>query len=503
MLRSVNQITVNRIRVVFLVRFVLALTVASSAFAEDPKPDPPEEQIQDKSESTDDYYELLEVFVDSLDQIERNYVKQISRRELIEAAIDGMVDRLDAHSSYIPPKDVDQFRSSVESKFGGIGLHVAAQDGHIMVISPVVGAPAYSEGVLAGDRIVEIDGESTEGLSLDGAVRKLKGDVGTKVAITVQQGDKGKRRAITITRAMVRVDTILGTRRNPDDSWNFMHDEQQGIGYVRLDSFSRDTARDLRRVLMDLESKKLRGLVLDLRFNPGGLLTSAIEICDLFVSEGLIVSTKGRNTEERSWQAKTEGTFGDFPIAVLINGYSASASEIVSACLQDHDRAVVVGERSFGKGSVQNVIDLDDGNSVLKLTTASYCRPNGHNIHRFDDAKDSDEWGVTPDADYEIKLSDDELKKLLVYRRDQYVVRGHPGTASPSEDGPGDATDTDDAKDGESGGDTDDAKDDTKDGSKDVDDSVDDGQPPEQTPFEDRQLQKAFEYLSSELARAE
>ncbi|MDH3719163.1 MAG: S41 family peptidase [Planctomycetota bacterium] len=472
----------------------------------------------------DDYYQLLEVFVDSLDQIERNYVKDVNRRDLIEAAIEGMVGRLDPHSSYIPPKDVGAFRSSVENKFGGIGIHVAIEDGKLTVISPLVGAPAYQQGVLAGDHIVEIEGESTKGITLDGAVRKLKGDVGTDVTITVQQSADTPQRKITIRRALVRVETVLGARRQDDDSWSFLHDPEQGIGYVRINAFSRDTARDLRKVLAELKSQNVRGLVLDLRLNPGGLLTSAIEICDLFVSEGLIVSTKGRNTKERSWRAKTAGTFEDFPIAVLINRFSASASEIVAACLQDHGRAVVVGERSFGKGSVQNVIDLEDGNSVLKLTTASYRRPNGHNIHRFPDSKKSEEWGVKPDANYKVELSAEELRELVAYRRRQYVARGKSEPAAipddrqeadpeedvfdPQEDDPdSDAdtevdTDVDDPTDPDADDNPEsDPESDPESGSEDSAETT--ASAATKTPFQDRQLERALEYLSGELARAE
>ncbi len=433
-----------------------------------------------------------------------------------------MVGRLDAHSSYIPPKDVDVFRSSVESKFGGIGIHLAIEDDKLTVISPLVGAPAYQQGVLAGDHIVEIEGESTQGITLDSAVRKLKGDVGTTVMITVQQSPQAELRQITIRRALVRVETVLGARRNEDDSWNFLQDAEKGIGYVRINAFSRDTARDLRKVLDDLKSQNLRGLVLDLRLNPGGLLTSAIEICDLFVSEGLIVSTKGRNAKERSWKAKAEGTFEGFPIAVLINRFSASASEIVAACLQDHHRAVVVGERSFGKGSVQNVIDLEDGKSVLKLTTASYRRPNGQNIHRFPDSKESDDWGVTPDANYQIELSTDELGELVAWRRQQYVARGHAAKAAVDQPANGDQDEgeTDEGKTDE--GETDEAE--TEEGKKD-EGETDEGEGEEETgeeegegenaatelardvaaksAFRDRQLERALDYLSGELARVE
>jgi carboxyl-terminal processing protease len=216
-----------------------------------------------------------------------------------------------------------------------------------------------------------------------------------------------------------------------------MLDAEKRVGYVRMTAFSRNTAAELRDALSELKKEKFRGLVLDLRFNPGGLLSSAIEVCDLFIAEGRIVSTKGRNTPERSWDAKKEGTFEGFPMVVLVNRYSASASEIVAACLQDHKRAVVMGERTWGKGSVQNVIELEHENgekfagSALKLTTASYYRPSGKNIHRFPDAGEKAEWGVVPDDGYLAKLSERELVELMESRRARDIARGRAaGTAA-------------------------------------------------------------------------
>ena len=203
-------------------------------------------------------------------------------------------------------------------------------------------------------------------------------------------------------------------------------------GLHPLTSFSRDTARDLRTALRKLNKTKLRGLILDLRFNPGGLLNSAIEVCGMFISEGRIVSTAGRNSPERAWDAHPGEVFENFPMVILVNRYSASASEIVSACLQDHKRALVVGERTWGKGSVQNVIELEGGNSLLKLTTAAYKRPSGKNIHRFPNAKDSDEWGVMPDKGYDLKLSEKDMFRLMLDRRDRDVLQPH--TAKSDDD---------------------------------------------------------------------
>ncbi len=375
-------------------------------------------------QAADDDYELYRSLADTLDQVERNYVKPVDHRELMEAAIKGIVSKLDPYSSYIPPTELSNFRTSVESQFGGIGIQITMDEGQLKVTSPLVGTPAYRAGVQAGDRILKINGESTHGLSLDDAVGRLKGDAGTSVELAVQHQFGGKTETFKLTRELVHVDTVLGDKRKPDDSWNFMLDPQKRIGYIRVTAFSRDTATDLRKALEELQAEKVRGLILDLRFDPGGLLTSAVEVCNLFISEGRIVSTKGRNTPERVWDAVKGESFEDFPMVVLVNHYSASASEIVAACLQDHHRAAIVGERTWGKGSVQNVIELEDGKSALKLTTASYTRPNGHKIHRFPDDTEADEWGVKPDDGLEVKLTNSQLAEMVGRRRQRDVVEG-------------------------------------------------------------------------------
>ncbi|HWA98876.1 MAG TPA: S41 family peptidase [Pirellulales bacterium] len=369
----------------------------------------------------DEYFELYKVFADTMHQVEQNYVKDVDRRELMEAAIRGVLDKLDPYSNYISPEEISRFKTSVESQFGGIGIQITMEGGQLKILSPLVGSPAYRAGLQAGDAIVAINGKPTAGVSIDDAVKLLKGEAGTGVELAVSTAS-GKKRDVKLEREIIHVETVLGDMRKSDDSWDYMLDHDKHIGYIRITSFSRDTAHDLEAALKQLRKEKLRGLIIDLRFNPGGLLKSATDIADLFVSEGLIVKTVGRNTAPREVRARRAGTYEGFPIAVLVNRYSASASEIVSACLQDHHRAIIIGERTWGKGSVQNVIDLEDGKSALKLTTASYWRPSGKNIHRFPDAKETDEWGVTPDKGYDIKLSDTETADLLRYRRDRDIL---------------------------------------------------------------------------------
>ncbi len=375
-----------------------------------------------------DYYELMQVLSDTFEQIERNYVKEVDRRALVEAAVRGMLEELDPYSNYISPDDLARFNAQVEQEFGGIGIQVAI-DPHsrrLIVQTPLPGTPAYKAGVRAGDLIMEIEGKSTEGVSLDQAVKLLKGKPGDSVTLGVMHASATALEKLTMSRAIIHVATILGDTHNPDDSWNFMLDDDKKIGYVRITTFSKDTARELKDALTHLTAAGMKGLILDLRTNPGGLLSAATEVSDMFLEEGKIVSTQGRNTPERVFNAKKSETFSGFPMAVLVNRFSASASEIVSAALQDHKRAVIVGERTWGKGSVQNVIELENGKSALKLTTASYHRPSGKNIHRFPGAKETDEWGVMPDESYDLKFSTEEMTNYLEQRRLRDVVSKEP-----------------------------------------------------------------------------
>jgi carboxyl-terminal processing protease len=458
----------------------------------------------------EDVYELQKLLVDTLDQVERSYVKDISRREIVEAAIRGLLKELDPYSDYISPEEMKQFQSTVDAQFGGIGIQVSIDEGQLRVLSPMVGTPAYRAGLIAGDQIVEIEGKTTANISMDEAVRQLKGEPGSKVTLTVIHSGKTARETVTLTREVIHIETVLGDHRKPDDSWDFLLDKAKGLGYVRITSFSRDTATELEAALNELKQQNLRALILDLRFNPGGLLTAAIEVSDLFVANGRIVSTKGRNSEERVWEAHKEGTFEGFPIVILVNRFTASASEIVSACLQDHHRAVVMGERTWGKGSVQNVIPLEEQRSALKLTTASYRRPSGKNIHRFPNAKESEEWGVMPDKGYDLKLDDGELFALMEDRRQRDIVQPKPqaaGATVAKNEAPGAAAGTQPAQ--ENAGKTAaPAKPEAPAATKPTEPAKEPGAPraassaDKPTVYVDAQLRMAVDYLTTELAKA-
>ena len=399
-------------------------------------PDPAAAGAPDEAAGTllgnsEEYYKWLSLLTDAIDQIDRNYVEPIDRDELMKAAIEGVLKKLDPYSDYISADEFDDFRVGVDSEFGGIGIQITSLNDQLRVISPLVGTPAYRAGMMAGDRIMAIDGQLTKGMPLADAVKRMKGRAGTDLTLTVLHPHDGSSEDLKITREVIRVDTVLGDRRNKDGSWEFMYDDTAKIGYLRLTAFSKHSDEELRAAVESLAKRAMKGLILDLRFNPGGLLPTAISVSDLFLSAGRIVSIKGRNVAEESWDARPEGTYADFPMAVLVNQYSASASEIVAASLQDHKRAVIVGQRTWGKGSVQSVVDLKGGRSALKITTATYFRPSGRNIHRFEGTSDG-AWGVDPTEGFEVELSERETGLLVLDRRRRDVVAGKNPVEDPA-----------------------------------------------------------------------
>jgi carboxyl-terminal processing protease len=375
-------------------------------------------------------FELMKLFVETYEQIDSNYVRDVDRRELVEAAIHGMLEHLDQYSSYIPREDVARFDQAVEQEFGGIGIQVNGVGGRLTVVSPLPGSPAFRAGVRSGDVIAEVDGKSTEGFSVTDAVKVLQGPPGRPVTLGIRRDGSEELQQMKIQREVIKVPTVLGDRYNPNREWEFMLDDEKKIGYVRLTHFSPHTTEELRKAVDSLVARDMKGLVIDLRSNPGGLLESAIEISDMFLESGDIVSVKGRSVTEKSWKAKKgDSSYPDFPITILVNRFSASASEVLSACLQDNQRAVVVGERTWGKGSVQNVIRMESGESALKLTTASYHRPSGVNIHRFPDSKKEDEWGVKPSEGYEVAMSPEDWELWIQDREQQDILRPESETA--------------------------------------------------------------------------
>lgn len=395
------------------------------------------------------YGRMFDTFVQILEEVERNYVEKVDDRELFEGALHGMVNQLDENSRYLNPGDTARQQQNLDQEFGGIGIEVSydRDRGAITVLSPIVGSPAFRAGILPGDTIVQVDGDDTVGLTsteFEETVKRLRGKPGEEVRLKVLHLGIDEPIELVIKREKVQVEAVLGDRRRDDGSWEFMLPGDDKIGYVRLNNnFGRLTLKKLDEAIKRLKDQGLRGLILDLRHNGGGLLEEAVDICNLFVEQGRIVTVKGRDGVELTARDATgNAPYADLPLAVLINGRSASASEIVAACLQDHDRATIVGERSFGKGTVQEIHKLEGGRSAIKLTIATYWRPSNKNIHRGRKATDHDQWGVIPDPGYEVKLTAEQQREIAEWRRDRDLpakAKSKPAAhavnpAAPSED---------------------------------------------------------------------
>jgi len=389
---------------------------------------------QRQASEDEQLFEQYDRFIEIVRIVQKQYVHDVDTKQMFNDAIRGMLAGLDPFSDYVPEEEMDEFNKATRGKFGGIGIQIGMRRGMLTVISPLEDTPAFRSGVLAGDVILEIDGKPTDGVTLNEAVKILTGDPGTHVTIKVRHltGDVAD---IPLTRAIIEVQTVKGLRRGADDRWVWMLDPEKKIGYVRVSSFVDTTAAELRTALEGLLADGMKSLVLDLRFNPGGQLRVALDMGDLFLDHGVIVQTRGRTAPHWEATATAEGTLPYFPMVVLVNPFSASASEIVAGALQDHNRAIIVGERTFGKGSVQNVIPLEGEQAALKLTTSKYYLPNGRNIHRDEDMADADEWGVMPDILVPVKP--EEYVDVVRARQESDILHnGQPkkGEAAPAEE---------------------------------------------------------------------
>jgi len=353
----------------------------------------------------EDEYSYLKLFTDVLKIVKENYVEEPGIKDLIYGALNGMVTSLDPFSAFFPPEKYREFMEETEGEFGGVGIEISMEKGRPIVVAPIEGTPAYRAGLRAGDVIIAVDGEDTFGKTLLEIVKKIRGKPGTKVTLTIMRKGADKPVKVEITRAIIRIESVKYTK-------------YEDVGYVKIIQFQHYTARDLRKALKDLLAQEAKGFIIDLRNNPGGLLSEAVKVSDLFLPEGkLIVYTKGRRDEEK-YYAKEEPVVPSYiPVVVLINKGSASASEIVTGALQDHGRATIVGEKSFGKASVQNIIPLED-NSALKLTVAYYYTPKGKLIHKE---------GITPDIKVEMdaktweKLSE-TIRKMRIEGNGEKVI---------------------------------------------------------------------------------
>lgn len=334
-------------------------------------------KVADTPKDSSKTYELLNLFGDVFERVRRDYVEEIDEQEVIEAAINGMLTSLDPHSGYLSEKSFEEMQVQTKGEFGGLGIEVTMENGLVKVVSPIDDTPAYDAGVEAGDYITMIDNEAVLGLSLAEAVEKMRGPVGTDIKITIAREGAKEPLDVNITRDLIKIKSVRSNM-------------EQDIGYVRITSFSEQTQRNLEKAVRKLNKDipNMKGLVLDLRNNPGGLLDQAISVSDTFLEQGEIVSTRERNPNDSERYSATPGDMiNGLPMVVLINQGSASASEIVAGALKDHHRAVIMGTKSFGKGSVQTVIPLRS-HGAMRLTTSRYYTPSGTSIQ----AK-----GITPD----------------------------------------------------------------------------------------------------------
>ncbi|HLA38157.1 MAG TPA: S41 family peptidase [Candidatus Brocadiales bacterium] len=364
--------------------------------------------------SYDEYYKNYEEFVRVVKLIQEKYVKDIKLPELFQGAYRGMLEGLDPYSQYFGPEELEELKVETEGKFGGLGIEVVVRGGVLYVISPILDSPAFRAGVMVGDRIIKIEGTSTESMSLRDAVRRLRGEPNTGVTITVVHQGETQPVDIVIVRDIIQVHCIRGAR---------IVDEEAKIGYMALISFQDNTLEEMDKAFNELMGKGMKALILDLRFNPGGLLNMAVAVSDRFLSQGVIVSTKGREEEQNQVYLATEGgTYSDLPLVILVNNGSASAAEIVAGAIQDYKRGLIVGTRTFGKGSVQSLIGVEEEHCALKLTTALYYTPSGRSI---------DHIGIEPDV--KVELTPAETKSLHEYLS-KVNITSQTGEQLPQED---------------------------------------------------------------------
>ena len=343
-----------------------------------------------------------ELFDDALRKIHNEYVdgKDLTYRQLVHSALKGAVGKLDPHSEFLDAESFQELQDDTEGQFGGVGLMVGMKDGHVTVIAPMDDTPGSRAGILSGDRIIKVEGKSVEKLPLPDVVKQLRGEPGSTVSVTFERPLTGAIKTVTLTRAIIQVDMVKDLNGRKE----FPLDENK-IGYVRITQFGEKTGDDLQAARDKLKGQGMKGLILDLRWNPGGLLEQAVEVCQKFLPVGqLVVSTEGRHMLEKYYARGRGDELKNVPVVVLANLGSASAAEIVTGCLQDLHRAVVLGEKTFGKGSVQTVFQLDDG-SALKLTVAKYYTPSHKVIHQH---------GITPDI--LVPLTDTEEAAVLFKR---------------------------------------------------------------------------------------
>jgi carboxyl-terminal processing protease len=392
-------------------------------------------------------YKLVRQVVEVLAEVDANYVKELTddeRQKLVENMINGGLSQLDKHSQYFNEQELHNFVRENEGSFGGVGIvfHIDQQTKFPKVGSLMPGTPAYDAGVIAGDLIVKVNDTNTDNLASDDLRNLITGESGSSVTLTLRRaGHNPPDFPVALTRAKIAMHPIIGASRRTDDPnrWNWFIDHQNKIGLIRIAAFNELTAKEVKAAVEEIEREGGRGLIIDLRDNPGGLLSQAIEVSDLFLKDGKIVTTKDRHGGTTTYTAKESGTLflpaDRKPIAVLVNDHSASASEIVAAALQDNKRAVIVGERTYGKGSVQTLFRLaPEQRTAVKLTTQTWWRPNGKNMDKLGaPSQNTDEWGVSPDEGLSVPTTPNEKLRYEVdeMQKVKYVA-GKPDAVGPN-----------------------------------------------------------------------
>jgi carboxyl-terminal processing protease len=404
-----------------LVLLVLILLIGFSPYAAE-NPDKPAGNPADRDKPATDKPETVKPVKDDpiarqLEKvrsihklIKENYVSEPNDDKLFEDAFKGMVGGLDPYSEYFTADDYKDFMVTTRGEFGGVGMEISLDDGILTVVTPVEDSPAFRAGILPGDRILEIDGEPTDGMNVSDSIKLVRGKPGTQVVLTVLHKGSVNTEKITVTREIIKLKSIKATR---------IVDDKHKIGYIRISDFKEETFQAFDNAVDKLEEQGMKALIIDLRFNPGGLLESALRLSNRFVKEGALISIRGRNKDDvRTIPAdKDEGLLSALPLAILLNGSSASASEVFSGCMQDHKRAAIVGSRSYGKGSVQQLFPLKENGPAVKMTIARYYTPSGRSVDRSADKKN---YGVLPD--YVVELTPEQEADLIKSWQKQRII---------------------------------------------------------------------------------
>jgi carboxyl-terminal processing protease len=372
--------------------------------------------------------ELLKRIDEVRKKLREHHIGPLDEQHLTDAAIKGLLQGVkDPYTDYIPADQLRAWESQVQGGLVGIGAQLKIDNDRIMVVTPIENSPALKAGIRVGDQIELIDGQPARGLDLQQAVKRIVGKEGTVVKLKIVHAD-GEVKELSITRASIRIPSVQGFERNADGTWRHMLDNEQKTGYVRITQFSGQTAKEARAAIEALKKDGLKGLILDLRFCPGGLLDQSLQVCKQFIADGLLLTIKGGDKKESAFRADGKDTVGEFPLVVLVNEQTASAAEILAGVLRDHRRGMLVGTRTFGKGSVQSVVKLDDG-AALRVTTAYHYLPSGRTIHK---RPGEAQWGVDPDDGYYLALTRPQTEALQKSQAERSYIAPGKGAAAPA-----------------------------------------------------------------------